>query len=276
MLKQLSSLPKISVSFLLISLSLTSSGGNPYRFSAGAAESGMGLLYISRTGFWSSFRNQALLGYNTSFLAGVNYENRFGISELGTRTAGVIIPAGRSSLGIVYSHFGYPDFRRETGGISCGMTLSDNISAGVQVDYFAEKTSGEYDTNQTLTCEAGLLIKPFEKITIGIHVFNPVPNSIRKTFLPSTLSAGAGIELSKVLYAGAEAEMSSGEKLILRTGFEYEAFMKFWLRGGFSSENTSFTFGLGYLLKSIKLDLGFATHEKLGITSSVSLVFKIK
>ena len=84
------------------------------------------------------------------------------------------------------------------------------------------------------------------------------------------------IELSKVLFAGAEAEMSSGEKLIHHTGFEYEAFEKFRLRGGFSTENTSFSFGLGYLLKSLQLDLSFATHEKLGITSGVSLVFKVR
>ncbi|MDQ1332243.1 MAG: hypothetical protein QG576_277 [Bacteroidota bacterium] len=235
----------------------------------------MGSFCITSNSFWSSFKNQALLGNNNSFSAGVNYENRFGISELGTRTAGMIIPVSQTSLGIVYSHFGYPDFKREMGGISCGMALSDMISAGVQVDYFSEKTSGEYDVKNTLTYEAGLLIIMSEKVRMGVHIFNPVPNSLRRSFLPSSLSAGAGIELSKVLYAGVETEISSGERLILRTGFEYEAFKKFWLRGGFSSENTSFTFGIGYIFKSIKLDLGFATHEKLGVTSSVSLIFKI-
>ncbi|MDQ1296531.1 MAG: hypothetical protein QG611_509 [Bacteroidota bacterium] len=235
----------------------------------------MGSFCITSNSFWSSFKNQALLGNNNSFSAGVNYENRFGISELGTRTAGMIIPVSQTSLGIVYSHFGYPDFKREMGGISCGMALSDMISAGVQVDYFSEKTSGEYDNKNTLTYEAGLLIIMSEKVRMGVHIFNPVPNSLRRSFLPSSLSAGAGIELSKVLYAGAEAEISSGEKLILRTGFDYEVSKKFWLRGGFSSENTSFTFGTGYLFKSFKLDLGFATHEKLGVTSSVSLIFKI-
>lgn len=236
----------------------------------------MGSFCITRKGFWSSFHNQAILPYNNSLSAGINYGNRFGISELGTRTAGIIIPAGKSSLGLVYSHFGYPDFRREMGGVACGMVLSDKISAGVQIDYFSERTSGEYDNNQAITFEAGLLIIPSENVSVGIHVFNPVPNSIRKSFLPSSLSAGAGIELSKVLHAGAEVEMSTGERLILRTGFEYEAFKKFWLRGGFSTENTSFSLGLGYLFKSINIDLGFATHEKLGVTSSVSIIFKIK
>ncbi|MCX6302505.1 MAG: hypothetical protein NTW82_10005 [Bacteroidia bacterium] len=270
------SLHKITVSVLFVFLSSVASGGDTYIIPAGAAGSGMASVCIMKDGFWSFFHNQALLSENRSLSAGINYENRFNISELGTRTAGIVIPAGGTSLGIVYSHFGYNNFRRVTGGLSCGMDLSENIAAGLQVDYFSEKTSGEYKNRQSITFEAGLLIHPKENISIGIHIFNPVPNSLRKTFLPTVLRTGAGIELSSVLFAGAEAEISSGKKLILRTGFEYEAFKKFRLRGGFSTENTSFCFGLGYLMKSLQLDLGFATHEKLGVTSSASLVFKIR
>jgi len=229
-----------------------------------------------KSGFWSSFQNQALLADHKAFSAGFNYESRFNISELGTRTAGVIIPAGATSLGIVYSYFGYSQFRRESAGLACGLRLSDKISAGVQVDYFSEKAAGEYDNTQMVTCEAGLLFKPGETITFGIHVFNPVPGSLRKSFLPSSLRVGSGIELSDVLFAGAEAEMSSGKNLVFRTGFEYNAAKNLFLRGGFSSENTSFSFGLGYLFRSVRLDLSFVTHEKLGISSSVSLVFQIK
>jgi hypothetical protein len=160
-------------------------------------------------------------------------------------------------------------------GLACGLNLSEKISAGVQVDYFSELTSGEYDNNKSITCEAGLLVRPSENTRVGLHLFNPVPNSLRKAYLPTTLKAGAGIYLGKLLFAGVEAEMSSGSNLIIRTGFEYEATKKMWLRGGFCTDNTSFTFGLGYLTKIVQIDLGFATHEKLGVTSSVSLIFKI-
>jgi hypothetical protein len=270
------SLHKIIVSLFFISLFSSLIGGNPYLSSAGAGEAGMGSVCVMKTGFWPSFSNQSLLANNTSILAGFNYENRFNLWELGTRTAGLIIPAGRTSLGLTYSHFGYSDFRRSMAGLACGMPLGENISGGIQIDYFFEKTTGDYDNYQSVSFEAGLYFKPSEKVSIGIHVFNPVPNSLRKTNMPSSIRAGAGIELSKVLFAGAEAEMSTGEKLIVRTGFEYEVFKKLFLRGGFSSENTSFTFGMGYILKSIKIDLSFVTHERLGITSSASLIFKIK
>ena len=275
-LKQLSSLLKKSVSVFIILLSLPASAGDPYHLPEGAGEAGMGSVCIMKTGFWSAFQNQALLAYNRSYSAGINYENRFNISELGTRMAGIVIPAGRASLGMVYSHFGYSCFRREMGGVACGLALGEKIAAGIQVDYFSERAAGEYDNFQSVTCEAGLTVKPQENIMIGLHIFNPVPNSVRRTPLPTSLRAGAGIELSKVLFAGAEAEMSSGKKLLFRTGFEYEAARNFRIRGGFCTENTSFSFGLGYLVKFLKLDLSFASHEKLGVTSSASLIFKIR
>ncbi len=130
--------------------------------------------------------------------------------------------------------------------------------------------------DRSLTFEAGVLIIPSEKIRIGFHLFNPVPNSLRKTYLPSCIRAGAGIWLSSILFACAEAEMSTGRNLNLKTGFEYEPAKNLRIRGGFSSENTSFSFGIGYLLKSAQLDLGFATHERLGVTSSASIIFKLK
>ena len=274
-MKQLSSLLKISVSVLFIFFSLAASGGDPYRPSAGAGEAGTGYVCIMKNGFWSSFHNQASLAYNNSFSLGFNYENRFNIKELGTRTAGITIPVGKASIAALYSDFGYSDFKRDMTGLACGMKLSKKISAGLQVDYFSEKTSGEYDNIQFVTCEAGLLVTPSENLRIGLHIFNPIPNTIRKTYLPTSLRIGTGTNLNKLLFAGIEAEMSSGSKLIIRTGFEYEAAKKLWLRGGFSTDNNSFSFGLGYFVKIAQIDLGFVTHEKLGVTSSVSLIFKI-
>lgn len=275
-MKHLGSLHKISVSALFIFLSFTASGGDPYRPSAGAGEAGMGYVCATKNSFWASFQNQALLAEYNSTSFGFNYENRFSLKELGTRTAGVILNNGKTSLGAVYNHFGNTDYKRDMAGLASALKLSDKISAGIQVDIFSERTTGEYDNNQAVTFETGLLIKPNGSIRFGIHLFNPLPGSIRKSYMPARLNIGAGGELSSTLFAGIEAEMSSGRELILRTGFEFEAAKKLWLRGGFSTEYNSFSFGLGYLAKIVLIDLAFSTHEQLGVTSSASLIFKIK
>jgi hypothetical protein len=274
-LKQLSSLLKISVSALLIFSSLTASGGDPYRTSAGAGEAGTGYVCIMKNGFWASFHNQALLAFNNSLSVAFNYENRFGLKELSTRSAGLIVPAGKAALSGIYSHFGYNDFHRDMTGLGCGLKLSDKLAAGIQVDYLSERASGEYNNVQVLTCEAGLVLNASENTKIGLHLFNPVPNSIRKKDMSSTLSIGAGTYLNKLLFAGAEAEMSSGSRLIFRTGFEYEVAKRLWFRGGFCTDNNSFSFGLGCLVKFVQMDLGFVTHDRLGVTSSMTMIFRI-
>jgi hypothetical protein len=236
----------------------------------------MAYVCVMNSDLWSSFHNQAGLAFNKSFSFGFNYESRFSIKELGTRSAGLTIPAGKASIGAVYSHFGYSDFKRQMVGIACGLPLTEKIAAGVQIDYFSERTSGEYNNNQLLTCEAGVLVMAAENIKIGIHLFNPVPNSIRKIEMPSGLRIGAGVNLSREVFAGIETEMHTGDKLIIRTGFEYEAAKRLWLRGGFSTANSSFSFGFGYQSKPALIDIAFSSHERLGITSSISIIFIIK
>jgi hypothetical protein len=273
--KQLFSLQQIIVSTFVFFLSCNAFAGDPFSITAGARQAGMANVCVMNRDLWSSFHNQAGLSFNKSLTIGFNYENRFSINELGTRSAAVIIPAGKVSLGGIYSYFGYSDFRRQMTGISCGMSLSENIAAGVQIDWFSERTSGEYNNNQMLTCEAGIIITVNENVKLGMHVFNPLPNSIRKSDMPATLKVGAGVNLSKSLFAGAETVMSTGHKLTIRTGFEYEAGKNLMLRGGFSTENNSFCFGMGYKTKPAVIDFSFATHERLGITSSVSIIFSI-
>jgi len=271
----LSSLQKIPVSLIFVFLFKCASGSDPYIIPAGAQEAGMSYSCIMKQGFWSSFQNQALLAANGTLRFGFNYENRFNITELGTRTAGAIIPAGRTVFGILYSNFGYRDFHRHTANISCGMNLSQKLSAGIQIDNFLEIAPGEYSNLHILTFEAGIIFVPSEKTKIGIHIFNPLPGSLRKCYLPSSIRAGAGLFLNEMLFASAELEAVTGRDLVIRTGFEYRLGKIFSLRGGFSSENSSFSMGMGFEFRSITIDLGFRTHERLGISSSFSMIFNL-
>jgi hypothetical protein len=272
----LSSLLKLSVSVTCVLFSLAASAGDPYRLPAGAGEAGMGYACIMKTGFWSSFHNQAILGTAHSFSAGLAYENSFGIRELGRSVFAIAYPAGKTTIGAICSHFGYSDFSRVSAGLGCGMPLSEKMSAGVQIDYFSERSFGEYGNSNIVTFETGLLFIPGNDISLGIHLFNPLPRSVRKTYLPAIIRAGASKFLGEDLLVAAEFEMRTGSSLVVKTGFEYEAAGRFWFRGGYSTANNSFSFGFGYRVKFAQLDLAFATHDRLGITSTASMIFKIK
>lgn len=271
---------KILIFFPFVFFPRTAYSGDPWRLPAGAAEAGKGYTCITGNSFWSGFHNQAALAYNKALSAGFSYENRFDMKELGTRSAALVIPTRRASAGIVYSYFGNPDYKRHSAGLACGIKISENVAAGVQVDYFSEKTFGEYENTQAITFEAGIIAAAGENTRIGIHLFSPVPARVNGHFIPARITAGAGIALGSSLTVGAEADLSIMGGIVFRTGLEYEALKRFILRGGFMSrysfsDSNSFTMGLGYRLRFVQLDLGFLTHDKLGVTSMATVIFNI-
>jgi len=268
------SLHKIPVSILFFVFVSQASAQDFYILSAGAEQTGMGNSCIARPGFWSSFYNQASLAFQKHSTAGINYENRFNIRELGTRAAGIIIPAGRATLGAVYSNFGYKYFSRHTAGMACGMKLSGKIAAGLQIDYFLERTPGEHTQRSALTFEAGMILTVTETTAAGFRIFNPLPGSLRKNFLPSSIQSGVEVKLSRSLSVTAEAELATGGKARISMGLDYSILQRLQVRGGFRSGAEPFCFGLGYRMKMVKFDFGFMIHERLGITSSASVIYE--
>ena len=127
----------------------------------GRVKQGWDMFVLCRVHSGPHFITRQALDINKSLSAGFNYENRFSIREIGTRTAGIIIPAGKASFGAIYSYFGYSDFRREMTGIACGLKLSEKIAAGVQVDYFSERTHGEYSNSQGYYVRSRSAVKSF-------------------------------------------------------------------------------------------------------------------
>ena len=156
------SLHKIPVSVLFIFLFSSASGSDPYFLAAGAAEAGMSyscvmrtriLVIISQPGIASVQYSQLLLDSITrtdSILASLEPDQR-DLSFL----------PGRQCIGAIYNHFGYKDLTRHSAGLACGLKLSEKISAGIQTDFFSEKTAGEYNERRSLTFEAGFLDNSF-------------------------------------------------------------------------------------------------------------------
>jgi hypothetical protein len=271
--KHLYSLHKISVIIIFFSVQLPAICGIPYRFPGGASELGKGSLCLTYSTLWSSFQNPALMSAHREFTAGLGCKNRFGIRELGYRSAAVIIASGSVPLGLICNHSGFPEYRRIAAAIAAGMKLSGNISGGIRIDYCSESTTGEYRNEHTVSFEAGMLIAINNKCSLGISLFNPVPAQLRERPLGSVLRTGVGVRQTDQLWYGAELELSTDRPAEFMSGAEYRFRDTFLLRSGYRTGNSSFSFGAGYIIKNIKVDLGFATHRQLGVTSSISIIY---
>lgn len=267
---------KIRLIILLVLLTIQLSGQNPYRLAAGAREASMAYTSATTAGFWSSFHNQALLGHYENLTLALNHESRFGLTELSNKTFGIIIPTGHGSLGAIYSYYGYSDFNRHTAAIAYGMMIGDHLAAGVQADLYSTRQWGNYNNFNEITFEAGLLWQPTDLLSLAFHLYNPLPTVLRANDLPVMISAGASYLFSNHFLTAIEYEAGSNGFNTLKVGCEAEVLDLFFLRGGLLTKPFGYSFGAGYQSRLFQADFSVITHENLGLTPSISLLFNIK
>ncbi len=250
---------------------------NPYRLSAGARQVGLAYASVACTGFWASFHNQASLASMDKWSVGLNQDNRFGLSELSNKTFGMIIPSGkRGALGMVYSYYGYAEYNRHTMGLAYGMKLGEKLSAGLQTDLYSTRIAGDYRNRYDLTFEGGIQYRPFNELMLGLHAYNPLPTALHESDIPLVLRLGTSYRFASSFLTVAEVETSDQQYTNVRVAVEYEFMGKLFLRGGFMSNPLGYSFGGGYSGRLIQANLGFITHENLGLTPSLSVVIFIR
>ena len=266
------SLQKTTILLAWLSVSVAVHSQNPYGLSAGARQAGMAYTTAATTGFWTSFHNQAALAHNHRFSIGINQDNRFGLAELSNKTFGLVIPTGHGSLGAVYSYYGYTEYSRHTAGLAYGMKFGRLLSAGVQADLFSTRAPGDYANTNELTFEAGILFTPTQSFSIGLHTFNPLPDSWRSTDMPAVITLGASYSWSDAFFTAVDLESADTGHNNVRFGMEYRAFGNFYARGGVMTNPGAVSFGVGDQGSVIQGNVGFITHRNLGLTPSLSLV----
>jgi len=220
------------------------------------------------------FNNQAGLGWQRNYWAGVYHENKYLVKELSYSSFGGCIPVKPGTLGIALTHFGYSQFSQSQFGLSYGMMLSKTIAAGIGINYHSIHLANGYGSTSTITAEVGIIYQPLEKITIGAHVFNPTRSSLGSSQNLST-SFGIGLAYRPVDYIliTLQGDDNTQSNPIFRTGIEYSPVKSISIRAGMSSKPMSLAFGFGWKVKAIRFDLAFSYHEVLGYTPYLSLSY---
>ena len=249
---------------------------------AGARPAAMGNAALTFTDIWSSFHNQAGLGYIDKFTAGAFYESRFLIDGLAFAGFAGATPLGKGTIGLNYSNFGFGAYNEGKVGLAYGMKLADGFSVGVQLNYHNTQISAEnYGSTGALTAEVGFRVEVSERVSIGAHLFNPTRTTlidngdlaIPDEKIPTVIRLGAGYQISdEVLFAG-EVEKDIAQDVLFRGGIEYHPADILYLRMGASSEPNLFSFGLGLNFDQFNFDLATNYHSLLGYSPQISLTY---
>jgi hypothetical protein len=156
------------------------------------------------------------------------------------------------------------------------MKIGKIISVGVQADLFSTRRALDYESTNELTCEIGFMVKPADGLSVGLHTFNPVPDRIRKLDMPTVITFGAAYLFSDTFLTTVDIESSNTGHTNLRIGMELKAYENFFFRGGLMTNPSGISFGFGYSGNVLQGNIGFITHENLGLTPSLSIVIFIR
>ncbi|HTX88533.1 MAG TPA: hypothetical protein VMC08_06050 [Bacteroidales bacterium] len=265
--------------FLIIALIpiLAKPAGEVRVIGAGAAS--MGYCSVALTDNWSGFNNQAGLAWQTHFSAGVGYENRFLLKELGNKAAGAVLPFRGGTFALTLQQFGFSLYNELKTGIAFGRSFGRHFAAGVHLYYLRIHLAEDYGTRNLVSFEIGFQYRPDEQWTVGIHFSNPVPvkvNRYQDEHLPVVIRLGLAYRPSSKFLVTVEAEKDLARKPVIRAGAEYHFAKPAFLRIGVMTNPVEFSFGVGLEPGKFRIEIASTYHLYLGYSPQFSLAYLFK
>lgn len=242
----------------------------------GARSAALGHASSTLFDVWSARNNQGSLGFVRKTEVGAFYENRFFVKELTQSGFAVAAPIKKGTFGLSYSSLGYNLYRESQATLSYGMKLSENVSAGIGIDYLNTKIADIYGQAHAVTGSVGLTAKILPQMLISTHVYNPFRAKItnyNNEKVPTIFKFGAQYIFSKKVFIVAEAEKTSAQKINIKGGIEYNPSSLIYLRVGGSSYPTQAAFGVGVNYNGLKIDMSTAYHNVLGFSPQIGLSY---
>lgn len=256
----------------------------------GARSAALANASVTLTDLWSVNNNQSALAGISQVTAGLSYENRFLVQELGLKTFALAIPTKTGTFGLLYNSFGYSAYNQMKAGLAFGKKFGKIFSAGIQLDYLRTHIAESYGNQDAFTFEAGILTSLTKQFTIAAHVFNPIHVQIQPETndrVPVVFKLGMAYKVAEALLFTIETEKNSDFKPLMRGGIEYAIIEKAAVRIGYStlpstsgsdgfSIASALSFGFGLNLRNFLLDLSSSYHQALGWSPAVSMVYNFR
>ncbi len=247
-------------------------------YTTGARNLALSNATVAHSDEWFYFNNPGAIQDIKKFSVGVSYENRFLLREMQSESVVGVIPLKKGILSIGSQIYGYTQFRSFKTGVGYALPLAEFLSAGVQLNYQGVRLNQNYGNANAMTAEFGVLSKLNKKVSIGFSIFN-IGSAILDDYeydrYSNEMRLGVRYQLSNKVMFLSEIEKNSEYPLNVKFSTEYLPADNVYLRGGFSLQPVSYSFGLGYVFaKSVMLDFGTSYHQFLGWSPAVSCSYK--
>lgn len=250
-------------------------------YPTGGASVSLANSTVACVSVWSVHHNQAALGFIEGSNAGVFYQTNFLLTEIATKSLVFNYSFGKSSIGLEATSFGFSKYSDNKIGLAYGLEIFKNFAIGAQIDYLNIHQMSEYGDIHLFTAEIGLMAKPTDNLSVGVHVYNPWRTKLSKStdlYVNTIFKAGLSYKFNDNVIFMAQVDKDLDLPTEFKTGIEYAIVEKIYLRLGASVFQNQWTpcFGLGYKIKNFGFDLAFENRPIVGMFSGLSIEYRFK
>lgn len=248
-------------------------------FPTGAQNAGMAGTSVANQNAWATFNNPAMLASIEHLQAGVNYENRFLVRELGISSISAVLPTRPGVFGLAFNQFGSNLYSQSFLGLSYGRNFGERLQAGVRLDARHTRLAEHYGQRTDVSFALGFGANITNDLLLAAALFNPIRIRAAKDFdeyIPANYRAGLAYRIESNLVITLEAEKDIRYKPSLRTGVEYRYKDIAAVRAGIGTNPLNHAFGFGFNFGSFLFDIAAVRHEVLGYSPQASVIWVSK
>lgn len=225
---------------------------------------------------WSSFSNPAMLGYLEQSELGFQFENRYLLNELSTKSLEVGFFSKLMCTGISFSHFGYSQYHEMLTGIGFARNFSNKFAMGVQANYFTTYFSASNSYRGTFFPQVGLSVQLSPSFNIGFNASNPFQSTLKTEYvtkrLPSVFSLGTGYSFSPEFIWRTQIDKEVSSDYRFATGFDYQMLGTVKVKvGAYGSDYLIPCLGMGLKVGSFLIDFNCELHPLLGLNTFAAI-----
>ncbi len=238
----------------------------------GAKNASLGYVHNAE-GSFSSYNHPALSAFTDSNSVALDVQNRFGVKELSTISAGVSYKFNTINTALFINQFGSSLYKEQGIHLSAGRKLTDDFSIGLRISYFLsaidQQTKGQHLSPMLSSCYQ---LNNW-KFTFQYQFIKALQRETSNTSSDQNrINFGANYSTELFRFYG-EVDLNGSQKPDLKIGAEFPFQGIVFLRVGTFQTFRGLSFGFGIKLKDLQFNAATSYQNQLGLSPQVSLAY---
>lgn len=245
----------------------------------GGRAAAMGWTSVCEQGLWALWNNPAGLADMHGWHCGLYYENRWMLKETAYKGGGLTKAFdGIGCFGLSVSQFGWSGLSENLLGLAYARSFGPYLAMGLRADCWWLHLGEGYPDRVEPTFMLGIQSQVTEKLRLGATLFNPMIvrwHTLNEDALPVVVRFGCAYRFTDGFMGQCEVGKNSlTHGVSLGGGFEYILFGRFQIRAGAHYNPNLLTFGAGYHVKGLQVDVAAQMSQVLGYSVQIGLEYR--